>query len=301
LHNVYTNARNGRQSVLDFAAYLPLERVWELHMAGGMERDGFYLDAHSGKMDSEMLEVSAQVIAQIPNLKAIIYEIFPSFIEIAGLACVEQQMEELHRLWALRGTRHLHGQQRRTDWQAAPEMIAPAEWENSIGALVNHHAPTDGAPAPLREAECVPLIKGLIEEFRASMLVGLYPLSTRLMMLILGRDVFQSLLEAFWQQHAPEQYALREADHFVAFLRGLDLRMPSLEAVLRFEEAAMLTLTEGQEHTVQFDFDPIPLFRSLAEGRLPESDSALGDYAITLTPDGVSLTSSLEGLRQGMH
>src|SRR5204863_1075375 len=45
LHNVYCNSVNGRQPIEEFLDQLPLERVWEVHLAGGFEMDGFYLDA----------------------------------------------------------------------------------------------------------------------------------------------------------------------------------------------------------------------------------------------------------------
>ena len=35
LHNLWCNERNGRQRVLDVVAELPLDRVWEVHLAGG--------------------------------------------------------------------------------------------------------------------------------------------------------------------------------------------------------------------------------------------------------------------------
>ena len=34
LHNVYTNYLNGRQPVNDFLDTIPLDQVWELHLAG---------------------------------------------------------------------------------------------------------------------------------------------------------------------------------------------------------------------------------------------------------------------------
>jgi uncharacterized protein len=301
LHNIYTNARNGRQSVLDFASYLPLDRVWEIHLAGGFERDGFYLDSHSGEMDADLLEVSAQVIRQLPNLKALIYEIFPSFIEVAGIQCVEKQMETLHALWSLRGS--VTPSERvvyQTESLQKP-LFTPQQWENNIAALVNHHTDTTQAPALLREAACVPLIKGLIEEFRGSMLVGLFPLTSRLLMLMLGQEIFRSLLESFWQRHAPEQYAFNEASQFATFLRETNLEIPSLLATLQFEEATMLTLADGKARTIRFDFDPLPLLRSLAVGQLPDTDAALGDYAITLTGEGVEMQASLSGLQLAAH
>ncbi|MFF0487922.1 DUF692 family multinuclear iron-containing protein [Nocardia sp. NPDC004068] len=35
LHNIWANARNGRQPVDEFLAEIPFDRVWEIHVAGG--------------------------------------------------------------------------------------------------------------------------------------------------------------------------------------------------------------------------------------------------------------------------
>ncbi|MEE4239741.1 MAG: DUF692 family multinuclear iron-containing protein, partial [Anderseniella sp.] len=42
LHNIWTNEVNGRQPATQFMAGLPLDRVWEIHVAGGMMVDGYW-------------------------------------------------------------------------------------------------------------------------------------------------------------------------------------------------------------------------------------------------------------------
>ena len=102
LHNVFTNALNGRQPLDAFLDDLPLERVWEVHLAGGMELDGFWLDAHSGAIPDALYSVAEQLIPRLPNLGAIIFEIFPSFVPVVGLDLVEEQIHRLHALWRRR-------------------------------------------------------------------------------------------------------------------------------------------------------------------------------------------------------
>ncbi|MGZ4706955.1 MAG: multinuclear nonheme iron-dependent oxidase, partial [Acidimicrobiales bacterium] len=70
LHNIWTNERNGRQSAREYLAQLPLERVSEVHLAGGLERDGFWLDAHSGGLAPELEALAAEVLPQLPELRA---------------------------------------------------------------------------------------------------------------------------------------------------------------------------------------------------------------------------------------
>jgi uncharacterized protein len=43
LHNLLANEKNGRQKVRDFIDQLPLERVIEIHLAGGMYYKNYYL------------------------------------------------------------------------------------------------------------------------------------------------------------------------------------------------------------------------------------------------------------------
>src|SRR5262245_9284997 len=88
LHNVFTNALNRRQPIDEFLASVPLERVWEVHLAGGMEVDGFWLDAHSGAIPDALYAIAEELIPRLPNLGAIIFEIFPSFVPEVGLDMV---------------------------------------------------------------------------------------------------------------------------------------------------------------------------------------------------------------------
>ena len=46
------------------------------------------------------------------------------------------------------------------------------------------------------------------------------------------------------------------------------------------------TLTDGWTRVVHFDFEPIPLLRALADGRLPDEAPQTGNFEIEVTPDG---------------
>jgi hypothetical protein len=39
-------------------ARIPLDRVWEIHPAGGMEMSGYWRDAHSGFVPAEVMEIA---------------------------------------------------------------------------------------------------------------------------------------------------------------------------------------------------------------------------------------------------
>jgi uncharacterized protein (UPF0276 family) len=98
LHNLWTNERNGRQSVSDVLAALPLERVLEVHLAGGFEMAGYYLDAHAGAVPAALLDIAAAVLPRLPNVRALVYESLPEQLLSLGPPAVRDQLESLRRL-----------------------------------------------------------------------------------------------------------------------------------------------------------------------------------------------------------
>src|SRR5262249_26324086 len=158
------------------------------HLAGGMEVDGFWLDAHSGAIPDALYGIAERLVPQLPNLGAIIFEIFPSFVPQVGLDLVREQIERLHGLWDLRTN------------QSAPQPISvlppvlsssadgsplPESWERALGRLVTGQTPQDEIGTELQSDPGVRVVRGLIEEFRASMIVGTLRLTSRLLMLAL--------------------------------------------------------------------------------------------------------------------
>ena len=84
LHNLHVNVRNG---VMDPATYLDeldLTRVHEIHIAGGAELDGFYVDAHSGAPPQEVWELLDEVAPRCPNLGGITFELLGSWFDLVG-------------------------------------------------------------------------------------------------------------------------------------------------------------------------------------------------------------------------
>lgn len=296
LHNVFTNALNGRQPVSDYLEQLPLERVWEVHLAGGMELDGFWLDAHSGAIPDPLYRVCEEVIPRLPNLGAIVFEIFPSFVPEVGLELVEEQLERLHALWALRSDRSRPEQTRAPLRLAvdAPGTASPDVWERALGKLVTGQRPEDACGEALSQDPGIRVIEGLIHEFRASLIVGVLRLTSRLIMLALGPEAFRTILADYWSKVPPQMYGSLEADAFAEYLERIDLRVPHLAKVLEFEQAVAATLADDRVRIVHFDFEPIPLLRALAEGRLPDEPLEPGDFEIELTPDGPAGVAGLD-------
>lgn len=287
LHNVYCNSVNGRQPLEEFLDQLPLDRVWEVHVAGGFELDGFYLDAHSGAIPEPLHAVVEEIIPHLPNLKAIIFEIFPSFIPVVGLDLVKDQLEWLHAVWERRTSAERVRPKlipARSEAEK-PDLIPLAAWERALGRLVVGQGANDQIGLELAQDPGVQVVERLIHEFRASMIVRVLPLTSRFIMLAMGPEAFRTILGAYWSSVTPQMYASSEADAFAQYLKGLDLQVPYLARILEFEQAVTATNIDGSPRIVHFDFEPLPLLRAIAEGRLPEEPPQAGDFEIELTPD----------------
>ena len=295
LHNIFTNARNGRQQVDDYLAQLPLERVWELHLAGGVWHEGYWLDAHSGPIPHELVRMAEQIVPMLPNLRAILFEIFPTFVPLIGMESIRDELQCLHSLWSLR--RPAHGERTPRRW---PEVIpangatAPEAWERALGRLVTGQPAENDLQRELASDPSVGLVAGLIHEFRASMISRVLPLTVRLLMLMIGPAVLRTLLKDFETKCLPQMYAGREGQAFADYLDEIDLKVPRLADVLSFERAVMATLEDGETRVVPFDFEPMPLLRAITEGRLPSEAPVMGSFEIEVTgdiaddfPDGV--------------
>jgi uncharacterized protein len=299
LHNIYCNELNGRQTIELFLSQIPLEDVWEIHLAGGLELDGFWLDAHSGAIPERLFETCRDLVPHLPNLKAIVFEIFSSFLPVFGIGGVKQQLENLHSLWELRRaapSNDAPGQLKVAPVIAAASDSGPTvqEWEQSLGKMVIGQGPGSPLEASLAQDPGVALVRNLIHEFRASMVVAVYRLTSRLLMLALTTDVFRAFLQDYWSRFPPRQYAGSEADGFYAYLITKNLRVPWFQKVFEFERAAILTLCDDQPRVVNFSADPLPVLRALAESRLPDVIPQEGDYEIELTPGGPITVSGVE-------
>jgi uncharacterized protein len=99
LHNLYVNARNHSLDPYAFLDRLDLDRVLEIHVAGGMEQDGFYLDAHSGPVPEPVWELLEAVLPRTRNLGGIVFELLGSWFEPLGPAGLEEQLARLRESW----------------------------------------------------------------------------------------------------------------------------------------------------------------------------------------------------------
>jgi len=266
LHNLWANERNGRHAARDVIAELPLDRVWEVHVAGGEERRGYWIDGHCGAVPEPVLQLAREVIPCLPNLGAVTLEVFPAYLP--GLVATElrREIEALRELCAApRRANH------RSPPAALPHAGAPrvAEWEAALVDLILGRDATSPIGAALAGDPAIPLYRDLLAEFRASMLGTALGLTTRLLLLELGEEGTRDLFARFWRHSAPEMSAGAEALRFADYIQTNPPPVPLLTEMLAFETAAVRALMEQTPQRVRIDCDIRMAIQALVERRIP--------------------------------
>ncbi len=292
LHNIWTNEQNGRQKVSDFLADIPLERVWEIHLAGGFEFEGYWLDSHSGSVPKPVMDLAKDLIPVLPNLKAVIFEIFPSFVPLFGINAIRKQLEDINDIWA-----RSQGEQQFIDYKNTLQsyhdeinnpgttQLNPQLWEKTFGELVTNERSTEPLTEELEKDDGIALIRNLIWKFRAGSVVKTLNTLTQLILIYSGKKLLESLLDDYFNQTKPEAFASEEATGFINYLRDQELDIPYLLDILLYEEGSLQTVLEQKHQYVRFEYDPRILLQALAEGRIPDHIET-GSYELKIPLDG---------------
>ena len=293
LHNIWANELNGRQSVSQYLEQLPLDRVWELHFAGGFKHRGYWLDAHSGAIPDAVLDIATDLIPKLPNLGAVIFELMPSFLPQFGLDRIINELEKLHSLWALRSENTKLAAAAENPLQQNTSLlpnlphettISPAQWEDKLGALVTCGEARNDQADLLSADPAIGLLKELIRNFRAGALTQSLRLTIRFLFLSMGEEHFQRYLSEYFKAVPPQPFAGDEAISFAHYLRKQKPLMPTLLDVVGYELAAIEVTVSGKPREVSFSTEPLSLLSALEEGILPELSTTKQQFLVTITP-----------------
>jgi uncharacterized protein (UPF0276 family) len=97
-HNLFVTEKNGGVAARDYLDALDPRAVMEIHVAGGNELGGFYLDSHSGLTPPEVWEIAHAYAPHFPNLRAITLEYHESYFAQVGLRAFARELERMHVL-----------------------------------------------------------------------------------------------------------------------------------------------------------------------------------------------------------
>lgn len=277
LHNLWVNERNGRQNVAELIDQLPLDRVWEVHLAGGMMLGDYYLDSHSDTIPAPLFDIAAQVIPRLPNLGALIFELLPGYVTQVGLPSVKEQLTALNALWRLRPAESIcvsRGPVASADCPDGPGDVV--EWERILGTLAVGHieSPMDSYEQAIARDAGVKVLQRLIDEFRDGRISRVMRFTMTLMLAHLGPTVVHDLLSVYHANSFPNNFTSGEADRFAEYLRGRLATLPPvplLAEVLNFEHALIRAALYGAKSRIEWNIDPAELFGVLETGRIPSA------------------------------
>jgi uncharacterized protein len=92
LHNLFVNAVNLGIDPFAFLDSLDLAAVEEVHIAGGNELHGTYLDSHAGPCPDEVWDLLAVVVPRAPHLRGITFEFHESYFSTLGIGGLEREL-----------------------------------------------------------------------------------------------------------------------------------------------------------------------------------------------------------------
>ena len=174
LHNLWANERNGRQSVADVLRAIPLERVIEVHVAGGSRMGDHTVYAHGGACDEVLLRLLSDTLPMLPEVRAVVFEAMPQHMTAMGVVGLRSaQLEALHRVvdsspQPSRSARPMH---RTSGRIPSASMTSEATWQREVIDYTTRRSPfapsTDPGFEVLRELTDAARLARLVAADRA--------------------------------------------------------------------------------------------------------------------------------------
>jgi uncharacterized protein (UPF0276 family) len=100
LHNLYCNAVNHGFDPFDAVERFALERVVEIHVAGGCWNGGYWTDAHNGPAPQPVWELLEHTLPRCPNVAGVVFEILEPHAVQLGMPAIVRQLERAREIWA---------------------------------------------------------------------------------------------------------------------------------------------------------------------------------------------------------
>lgn len=99
LHNLYCNAINHKFEPFAAIARMPLDRVIEIHVAGGSSRNGFWMDAHDGRVPERVWEMLEYTLPIVPNLAGVVFELLEQHAVTLGPQAITEELTRARDIW----------------------------------------------------------------------------------------------------------------------------------------------------------------------------------------------------------
>jgi hypothetical protein len=289
LHNLLTNERNGRASLREVFDEIPRERVWEIHLAGGMQYRGYWLDSHSSHIEDELFDAAREIVDKCPNLRAIIFEIMEQYVDERSRGALHDDVQRLQSLWDARSRLRPAVARRLAEPERpqATDLAAARRREEALGALALGRVPLDPDPGIIGDPAAA-LYADLVASMREGVLYETSPFLVGLLLVSLGPHATMDLISAFRATVAPGPFGADEARRFVSYVRAPGLMVPHIAEILDLEDALNAVGRNLEERVVIFGCEPAALLTALAQRKAP-GPLAQGRFYVDVSPSGVRI------------
>ena len=99
LHNLYCNALNHRLDPFALIDRVPLDRVVEIHVAGGSWHDGFWMDGHNGRVPPPVWRLLEYTLLRAPNAAGVVFEVLDQFAARLGREVITEELQRARAIW----------------------------------------------------------------------------------------------------------------------------------------------------------------------------------------------------------
>lgn len=98
LHNLYCNAVNFGFDPVEAIERIDLDRVLEIHVAGGHVEEGFRLDAHDGRVPGAVWDLLELCLPRCPAAAGVVFEVLDLYAPLLGVALIEGELAKAREI-----------------------------------------------------------------------------------------------------------------------------------------------------------------------------------------------------------
>ncbi len=102
LHNLYCNAVNHRFDPFAAVDRIDLERVGEIHIAGGCWQSGYWNDTHDGRVPSAVWELLDYTLPQCARVGGVVFELMNYYAAKMTPDAIAEELAKARRVWERR-------------------------------------------------------------------------------------------------------------------------------------------------------------------------------------------------------
>lgn len=99
LHNVWCNAVNHKHDPYAMIDKMLLERVGEIHIAGGSWDEGFYTDAHNNTVPDPVWKLLDYTLPRTPSAGGVVFEMLELHAANISNSAIEEDLHHAREIW----------------------------------------------------------------------------------------------------------------------------------------------------------------------------------------------------------